>query len=75
MTLSEWTQTHTFKEFLELLEEPKGNTMNEEINSNENAFVAVPVAKLTDEELSKLLANKPATVEADEVSEDTPTVH
>lgn len=49
----------------------KGNTMNEEItNTADGAFVAVPVAQLTDEELAKVLASKPAAVEADEVTED-----
>lgn len=29
MNLPKWCQTHSFKEFLELLEEKKGNEMNE----------------------------------------------
>lgn len=57
--------------------QPKGKTMNE---TNGFTPVAAPNAPattpLTDEQLAKLLASKPAYVaEGDEVEADTPTVH
>lgn len=82
MTLPEWCQTHSLKDFLELIEDkPKERTMNEEItNPAAEAFVAVPVAKLADDEVAAILASKPesasvAIVDQDETDDKEVTVH
>lgn len=76
MNLPEWCQTHSFKDFLELLNQPKGNTMNEEItNPGTEATATSPAAQLTDAELEAILAGKPAFVTEGDETADEATVH
>lgn len=76
MRLPEWCQTHSFKEFLELIEDqPKESTMNEEITAPGTEAELVTAAPLTDAELEALLAKPVIVGDAEEVSEDEATIH